>query len=771
MQYISTSLKHGDLDQCHPAPYVRKSFELPIFPNATTLQITTTGFYRLFINGHEVTKGPLSPYISNPNHVIYYDEYDINPFLKSGKNAIGIILGNGYTYPCFHTLGQEKATEDVPVKMALRIVATDDHRTYEINSDKSFKTAPSPITFNMYKYGIHYDARLEVEGWSTSEFDDHDWTNVYETDPPRGELKRCHAEPIVIREELQPVSIVRQSDFYYLHTSSFDNASPLFLTHIDDGWLYDFGVNKAGVCRLKIKGNKGQKITLRYCEKLRNGFFNMNSLYTLKQGYEKYVHLIQCDSYILKGTEEEIFIPFFTYHGFRYVFVEGVTEEQATNELLTYFVMGSNIPVRTDFSCSNNTLNLLYQMGINSDLSNFWYFPNDCPHREKAAWTGDASFSAEQMIQTLDCTNSMKVWMENIRYAQTDKGSIPAIVPDIEGWSFRYNGPVFDSVIVNIPYYCYKYDNRLDVFKENSDLILSYFSYVETKRDERGLIACSLGDWVQPGSIRLDKDASLEFVDSAIVLDMAQKAAALFASIGDFKNQSYCQGLSDSLRLSIRQYLLDGARMTIRKESQTSQALALALGIFTKDEYPIAYKRLLEFIHDKHDHVYCGLVGLRFIFHVLFENGDGDLACHMISRLDPPSYGNMIARGATALCESLEENCFNQSENHHFFGDILNLFISKIVGININPYLNLEKQVVIQPNFISSLDYAEGKMNTTRGTLAVKWRRVESGYCVDVSIPDDMVGKLLIGEQKKELPKGRSCWYLSQDILTRIEKW
>ena len=101
--------------------------------------------------------------------------------------------------------------------------------------------------------------------------------------------------------------------------------------------------------------------------------------------------------YYCRGGEEEIFIPPFTYFGYRYAFVTGITEEQAVPSLLTYLVAHSEMEARGGFTCSDEMANKLFTMALRSDLSNFFFFPTDCPHREKNGWTGDASASAEHM--------------------------------------------------------------------------------------------------------------------------------------------------------------------------------------------------------------------------------------------------------------------------------------------------------------------------------------------------------------------------------------
>lgn len=747
-KFIRATNEYCTIEKPVAAPILRKSFELDFVPEKATVQICVSGFYHLYINGERITKGELAPFINNPDHILYYDDYEIAKKLKKGKNVIAVILGNGFQNQDVDSWGFKDAGFRNAPCMALSLEAECEGKTLEIESDETFKVHPSPILFDMYRYGVIYDARDEIKECFEADFDDSTWKNVTVCEKPKGKITHCTALPVTTQYELISESIEKQTDFYYLYS---DEGEPFECTHIDEGWLYDFGLNCAGVCKLKIKGERGQKIILRHCEALRDGYFNINSIFTVKEGLERYIHLHQTDTYYLKGGEEEIFIPVFTYHGFRYVLVEGINEEQAIPELLTYLVMNTNIKKRADFQCSNETINKLYEMGIRADLSNFHHFPTDCPHREKNGWTGDVSVSAEQYLLNFDCSENFRVWLENARCAQTEEGQLPGIIPT-DTWGYKWgSGPVWDSAIVNLPYYSYKFDGREDIISENGDMIIKCLNYISGKRDERGLIACGLGDWCQPDSDNIRISSPLCFTDSAQIMETAEKSAFLFGVIGRDEDKAYALKLRDELRCAIRENLIDFNTMTVAGECQTSQAVALHFGIFNEDEYERAYKRLLDFIREKDYHLDCGMFGLRYIFHVLFENGDGETAIQMIIRPDAPSYGNMIELGGTALFEATKQNGVQNSQNHHFYGDILNLFISKLVGIKINPNMTDKNQVEISPYLPDGIDFAKASFDFESGTLTVNVKKESDGLSVEVDAPCGVHGKIIANGEIKNL--------------------
>ena len=758
--FIKASNEYTTYEKVIPAPYIRRNFELDFIPESAKIRIATPGFYELYVNGKNITKGYLAPYISNPDHMVCYDEYDVASLLKKGKNALGVILGNGFANQTVSKWDFNKCTFRAPLSVALTLTADGEGKSFALDSDESFKVHSSPIIYDMYRNGTHYDARLEIEGWCEGDFDDSDWDNAMIAQTPKGEITYCYAHPILPRGEMKPVKIEKQEDFCY-YKSGFFGGKDIEITRIKSGYLYDFGINTSGVCRLKIKGERGQRITLRHGERLYpDGKFNINTTYfglDNNNDYQDYVHLFQRDDYILKGGEEEIFVPQFTYHGFRYVFVEGITEEQATSELLTYIILSSDVKRRANFNCSDDTLNTLYGMAINADLSNFHYFLTDCPHREKNGWTGDASVSADQVHLSFDCADSLKLWLRSMRHTQREDGMLPGIVPT-ETWGYAWgNGPMWDSAAINIPYAAYKYDGRLDVFEEISEMMDKYLHYIAGRRDAKGLIACGLGDWCQPGRAKNDPiKAPLNLTDSVTTYDTAKKAAMLFGKIGKQNEAKYAENLAAELRNDIRRELIDFETMTADGNCQTSQTYLLATGIFNPDEYERAYKRLIEIINADSRKLTTGVIGLRYIFETLILGGDIDLALELITREDDPSYAGMIKRGATSLCEAIEDGTLNSSENHHFFGDIIRVFTNYIAGLRINPTLENKNEILFSPVIPSGIDHADAEY------CGVKAGWVRNGEVINayVDLPEGFVGTVIYGDTRNELKHGHNEFVL-----------
>ena len=720
--FIKATNEYNTIEKPVNAPYIRKTFFSDNDSCAKVL-IAACGFYELYINGIRYTKGFLAPYISNPEHYIYYDEYEVK--IDKGENVIGVLLGNGFqNNPAGYIWDFDKASfRSAPMLYLTLTYQNSDGEYITIKSDKTFKTHPSPIVSDELRFGEVYDANLEIERWNCKDFDDSKWDNVIETVSPGGELKLCEATPIVKETELLPVKIFKDGE----------------------GYIYDFGQCNAGMCKLNIDGKRGQKIEIQHADTVKDGKLYIDPIWFGGDNWEKEKNLIQKDIYICKGEKNEIYTPTFTYHGFRYAKVTGITPEQATNELLTYVVIHSELKSMGGFNCSDNVINQLQEMTRRSDVSNYQYFPVDCPQREKNGWTADAALSCEQMLLNFNPEAGYREWLRNICKAQDEKGALPGIIPT-SGWGFKWgNGPAWDCALVYLPYYVYVYRGETEMIKESADNFMAYLKYLMSRADEKGLIHFGLGDWCHVGSIETPK-APLEVTDSIISMDIANKMAFLFDAVGLKEEYYFALLFADKLKKAIRDNLIDYDTMTAFGNCQTSQAMCLYYNVFNEEEEETAFRRLLDMIHKEDDHMDVGVLGGRVIFHVLSKFGQSDLAYKMITRPDYPSYGNWIERGATTLWECFfpEDGYDVYSANHHFWGDISSWFIKRIAGINYNPYGNDLTRLEICPSFVSALTDAEGYHISPKGKILSSWKREENKIILNLEIPSEISTSLVL---------------------------
>lgn len=749
--FISATREMSSLETRVPAPYLRKTINIGSHIVKAELSVCGLGFYRFWLNGKEMTRGLLSPYVSAPDHILDYDIYDLTGCLTAGEHILGFQLGNGMQNGFGgYVWDFEKAPWRSAPKLALCLRLTyADGTVTEMEADESFRCAPSPTVSDDLRLGEIYDARLEIPGWNLPGFDDSGWTAAIPVEAPRGQGVICQAHPIVCTRELTPVDI--RPDMLL----TFDKNDRQVT-----GYLYDFGENCAGVATLRISGQPGQRIGMIFGEYVKeDGTFSVDNLRFIRPEYLDLPLYIQENEYICKGGEEEVWTPGFTYHGFRYALVWGITPEQATRELLTYKVMNTELGSRGGFHCSDEVLNKLQRMTEIATLANFYHFPTDCPHREKNGWTADAALSLEHTLLNFDAADNYYEWLRHIRCSMDNMGNMPGIVPTANRWGYSI-GPAWDQILIQLPYMVYRFTGRKDIVEETLPEIWRYMNYIISITDARGLVCLGLGDWCAPYGPR----SPLQFTTSVVCLDLYRKAAFLFSEFGRDSQAAFCRAQADSLRAAIRRHLIDWNNYTAvgcnspHSGSQTSQAMAIYYDVFTEEEKPAAFRVLLDKIREEKDHLDTGVLGARVIFFVLSQFGHSDLA-HKIM-VDPtyPSYGQWVARGETALCEDF--NRYDQqinSLNHHFWGSISAWFIQCICGIHFNPNADDLHRVNITPHFISSLSQAQAHHICPNGKIEVTWQRTgEKTVELTVTVPEGIHSQLILEKEWAEARTGLS---------------
>lgn len=702
--FIKATEKYNSFEDNVPAYYFRRTYTSHEDITAR-LTIAVCGFYELYFNGMKITKGFLSPYINNTDDYIYYDEYSVE--LKKGENVIGVMLGNGFhNNPGGYIWNFDKADFRSAPMFSMTVTKGEE---VLLQSDEGFKIASSPIRSDDYRFGEYYDANYEIEGWNQKGFNDSDWESALTATPPKGELRYADVAPIVKELEIEPVEIIK----------------------CNDGYIYDFGVSHAGVCRLTVNGDKGQRIELRHADSLIDGDLNISQI-CLKRNWERDKDIIHKDTYVCKGVGTEVYQPSFTYHGFRYVKVNGISEEQATKELLTYLAYHTELHTMGDFSCSDAVTTTLQEITRRSIVSNFHHFPTDCPQREKNGWTADAALSCEAALLNFDPERNYREWLSNICKAQRQDGAIPAIIPT-GGWGFHWgNGPAWDCVLAQLPYFTYIYRGETKMITESAKSFSAYLRYLRTRCDENGLLSIGLGDWCHVGGLK--PKAPLILTDTLMSMDIAQKIADMFDAVNMREEAEYARGETAKYREAIRAHLIDFDTMLATGDCQSSQAMCLYYGVFNKSEENAAFEKLLEIIHAFDDHIDVGVLGGRVIFHVLTRFGYSELAFKMITREDYPSYGNWVKRGATTLWEDFRPNSVS-SMNHHFWGDISAWFIKCLAGIQLNPDKHNVNTLRIKPSFIKALDSVSAYHLAPAGKISVAWRKEETAIILDVEIP------------------------------------
>ena len=739
-KFVAATTEYATREKAVPAPMLRKTFYIHDMPKKASLTVCGLGFYRLFFNGQEITNGCLAPYQSNPDQVLYYDIYDVKSLLRKGKNAVCLLLGNGFLN-CVG--GWEWSFDKTDYRSAPKTAfAFETEEGVLFEADESVKTYPSPIRYDDMRDGEEYDARKEIEGWTEIDFDDGAWKNALPAVTPKGKPTTSIAPPLKIMRTLPCVQ-------YHAY---------------GNGFIFDFGENTAGFARISLKNaEEGQALKMIYFERLADD----NGPYVYNLAFGTIIRdRVQQNEYICKAGAQT-YQPSFVWFGYRYLFVEGLTEQQAREATVEALEVRAAVEDRGYFRCSDENVNTLTEMIRRSDLTNLFHYPVDCPHREKNGWTADAALSCEQMLLQLTVEDVFAEWLKNIRGTQTSEGEIPGIVPT-GGWGFAWgNGPAWDAILFWAPYQIYQYRGDKRILEENADAMRLYLTYMQGKRNEDGLLAYGLGDWCQTYIYNNGGyQTPLEITDSLTGCDICEKAATMFGVLQDEKWKNFALCLGEELKAAFCKKWVAENGYSVLDGMQTSQAMAIAKGVFAPDKKKAAVEELVARIHRDDGHFKCGVVGGYTLFNLLAENGYADLAYHIIMQTSPPSYGYLVSIGETTLWENmfdfgestsrvyLKNGMSIQSLNHHFWGFVYTYFVKCVAGLYFNPIATDISYAEVRPNFLSALTFAETEYDAPMGKIFVKWERTDEGILVSVTVPKGMKIKLIVGENEDLLEGG-----------------
>ncbi len=706
------------------APLLRNEFRLKSRIKRARAYICGLGYYELRLNGVRVGERLLDPAFTNYDKRVLYVTYDITSCLAEGDNAVGVILGNGWYN--VHTEAEwdfHKAPWRASPRFLLEMrIEYTDGGSEIVSSGSEWKTTAGPVIYNSIYGGETYDARLEKAGWDIVGYDDTAWNGVKMVEPPAGALKAMLMAPASVMMIMNPVSLAEPSP---------------------DTYIYDMGQNFAGCVRLTVRGPRGVKVTLKYGERLnKDGTLDQENI-------AQYVKLgdparrFQTDEYILKGDQTETWASSFTYHGFQYVEVRGLTEKPKLDDLCG-LAINTAVERAGRFFCSNKMLNKVWRNSLWSYASNLIGYPTDCPHREKNGWTGDAHLAAEQGIMNFDVAVVYTKWMADLCDAQRDNGALPVIVPT-GGWGqFEERGnicPAWDSAVVLIPWYMFIYYGDKRILKDNYRQMRRYVDCMSRMADDY-IIYGGLGDWCPAG-----EETPVELLSTAYYYSDTILLSRIAGMLGLHEDKENYVCLAQEIQNAFDKKFFDPTIGRYGNGSQTSFCCALYHGL-VKDRYKSAVlQRLLQKIETGGWRLDTGIMGAKYLLRVLTDNGWADIAYHLAAGMDYPGWGYWIKQGASTLWENWNgEN----SRNHIMFGDISAWFYQGLAGINADPLYPGFEHIIIRPNPVQDLEFVQAEYRSVRGRIYSNWRKEGKKVVFDIGIPVNTTATICLPADETE---------------------
>lgn len=681
------------------APLLRKEFSVKKGLKSARYYGTGVGYHELYLNGERVGEDYLSPNQTNytlrpelknkgivvtdpfEEYTIMYLSHDFTSLLKEGKNAFGVILGDGFYNITRHWV-QGYGTPRFIGQIELEY---EDGTREVIASDESWRAERSAITRNQIYYGECYDARLEHEGWSKAGYDDSAWQAAALKRTPKGRLIPQNGAPDRITERFAPVEFEKK----------------------ENGTVrVKFPVEVSGWVALKnIKAEKGQQISIKYLSESPGNGDNI---------------------YIAKGSGDESYHARFTWFVFSEVEISGISDLAA--EQVEAHAVNSAVERSGEFKTSNELINKINEIWQRSQLDNMHgSVASDCPHRERSAYTGDGQVACVTVMHNFSAQTFYNKWIRDIRGAQTLGGYVPNGAP----WQPGCGGGVgWGAAMEIMPWEFYRHYGDVEMLEANYEAMCKHIKWMTTWVDDDTHLMDShdvcpwknLGDWLPPRALPRKDLVHTFFL--WYCSDIASKVATL---LGHNDDASAFARLRDKTATAFHNAFYDEATGSYGKHG--SNVLALTIGVPAERKAKVV-DALKANIAEVNDHLDTGIVGTRHLFEVLCDNGLVDLAYKIINQRDFPSFGWWIEQGATTTWEQWDGG---NSRNHPMFGGGIGWFYRDLAGLE--PIGAGYSTFRVRPVLPEGLEWVEYSHLTTYGDIAIKWTRHEGEFSMQCDVP------------------------------------
>jgi alpha-L-rhamnosidase len=709
------------------SPYLRKGFTLNKKIDQAVAYVTAAGFYEFFLNGEKVGDHVLDPGITDYRETILYSTYDVTDQLKEGVNVAGALLGNG-AWNFLKTEGRGSwgrggTSFGNPALWVQLMINYADGSQEIIVSDNTWKTAASPISFNNLYGGEDYDAREESPGWSTADFDDSDWQNAATAEKPTGDLKSQMMPPIKVVQTLKPVKQIHPEPGVY---------------------LFDLGQNIAGWWRLEVEGEPGQVIRIRGAETLNDSLFSKPLEEGDKLSTKFRYHANTWTDYTIKSNNQEVYEPRFFYTGYRYIEVTSDDSKDLAGLKVTGRVVRSANERNGTFESSDSLLNKIHKAGVWSQMSNMQSYPTDCPHREKGAYNGDGQVIAETSMHDFHMASFYTKWINDMRDSQEENGRIPNTSPVLVGG--MGGGVAWGSAYILIPWWMNHYyqDNR--ILEEHYPSMKSYVNYLKNlgSKDEDPSEPFiidnfdgywfSLGEWCAPGQ---SDGPNHPVVNTFYYYNNCLLLSKIATVLGHDEDALFYKNLSDTVKQHFNRKFFspETALYGTEEAYQTYQLLALTGNVVPVGYRDKVFQTIVDDIKMRDDHLNTGIIGTKYLWPVLVQGGENELAYRVATQTTWPSFGYWLKNDATTL---LEKWSGENSHNHQMFGSITEYFYKFLAGIQ-SPIEGSTtkgyKNIYIAPYIPQGLDFVNVSLETVAGKVASNWKKERDVFTQNIIIP------------------------------------
>jgi len=596
-----------------------------------------------------------------------------------------------------------------------------------IRTDNSWKGTPGgPVRANNEYDGEEYDARREMPGWSSPGFDDSNWLSAGYVQEPAGEFEAQANPQMKIMHTLRPVSLKETRPGVF---------------------MLNMGQNMAGWLKMRVRGNAGDTVTIRFAEILD------------EKGEPARANLRDAkatDMYVLKGGGEEIWEPSFVYHGFQYAEITGYPGKPSLNDFEGRVVYDA-LENTGQFETSHALINQIFKNAWWAINSNYKGMPVDCPQRnERQPWLGDRPMGAYGESFVFGNALLYGKWMEDIRLAQRADGSIPDVAPAF--WRYYSDNMSWAGTYLMVGDMLLRQYGDTAVIRRHYPDMKRWLTYMQDRYMNEAFILTkdSYGDWCAPPATIEEgrgKSADRKYPSTLIstayhfyYLELMQRFARI---AGHGEDIPVYAALASKVRAAFNRAFFHSGNFSYGGNTLTDNLLPFAFGMVPEPYSEKVFKTITDIIEIRNNgHLSTGVVGTQWLMRTLTQNGRADLAFHLATNTTYPGWGYMIENGATAIWELWNGNTAapNMNSYNHvmMLGDLLIWYYEHLAGIKNSEQSPGFKEIIMKPEPIEGLDFVNASHESAYGLIRSAWKKNKNTFSWEVTIPANTRARLYI---------------------------
>ncbi|WP_129717684.1 glycoside hydrolase family 78 protein [Pedobacter sp. SYP-B3415] len=717
------------------ARYFRKEILVKKKLRRATAYIIGLGLYEGFINGKKLGDQVLAPVPTDYSRSVAYNTFTLEDKLHEGKNTIGIILGNGRYYTMRQAYKPYKIKTFGYPKLLVNIdLDYIDGSSETITTDDSWRvTADGPIRSNNEYDGEIFDARKSMPGWNVNGFDDRKWLKAEFVQEPGGMPVAQTTPGMKVTGVLQPAGITRTKSGTY---------------------ILDIGQNIAGWIRMRVKGQAGQQVTLRFAESLNAD----GSLYT-----ENLRDAKSSDQYTLRGGARETWNPTFVYHGFRFVEVTGYPGVPRKEDF-DACVVHDAVTQTGNFLTDNKVINQVYRNAVWGIRGNYKGMPVDCPQRnERQPWLGDRSTGAYGEAFVFDNAGLYAKWLNDIRESQRADGSIPDVAPAF--WRYYSDNVTWPGTYLQVADMLLTHFDDEVSLRDHYPAMKKWIDYMWTRYADNELVKKDkYGDWCVPPEAKelIHAKDPARLTDGGLIaaatyyhlLTLMQKFAE---RLGEEQDLTNFRDRATRTKEAFNKTYFDAGKHAYGNGTVTAQLLPLAFDMVSLQERAEVFGTLVNRLTGPdQSHISTGVIGTQYLMRTLSRFGRTDLAYRLATNTGYPSWGYMAENGATTIWELWNGNTASpkmNSQNHvMLLGDLLIWYYENLAGIRAaQPGY---KEIEMKPEPVDGLNTVQASLETPYGTVRSEWKRTGNKFQWQVTVPPNSEAKIYVPAARRSAVSG-----------------